>query len=100
SVLTTTAVAAFQIAGRVDGQTRVAQAIANGFGRHANHFADGGHPGWGEPDVAQAPLLDEPPRLDEGEAPFPIVKRGATGARPPPAPQTRRCHRRCDCRSR
>ena len=57
-VLAAAAIAAFQIAGRVDHETGGAHAVAHGLRRHADHFADRGHAGRGEFDVGQAHLLD------------------------------------------
>ena len=82
-VLAAAAIAAFEIAGRVDDETGVALAVTHGLGRHADHFADRRHPGRGKFDVVQAHLLDQPLRVDQGQPPLRIVGRGEVGPRRP-----------------
>ena len=82
-VLAAAAIAAFEIAGRVDDETGVALAVTDGLRRHAHHFADGRHAGRRKFDVGQAHLRDQPLRVDQSEPPLRIVGRGEVGPRRP-----------------
>ncbi len=72
-VLATTAIAAFEIACRVDHETGAANSVTHGLCRHAHHFADGRQSGRSKLDVAQPHLRDEPLRVDQSEPPLRIV---------------------------
>ena len=78
-VLAAAAVAAFEIAARVDDETGGANAVADGLRRHADHFADRRHSGRGELDVGQAHLVDQPLRVDQRQPQLRIVGRGEVG---------------------
>src|SRR5438477_11314646 len=82
-VFATATIAAFEIAGRVDDETGVANSVTHGLCRHAHHFADGRHAGRGKFDVGQAHLRDQPLRVDQSEPPLRIVGRGEVGPRRP-----------------
>ena len=82
-VFAAAAVAAFEIAGRVDDETGRAHAVTHRLRRHADHFADRRHAGRGEFDIGQAHLSDQPLGIDQGQSPFRIIGRGEIGPRRP-----------------
>src|SRR6516162_9732306 len=59
-ILATAAIAAFEIAGRVDDEAGVALAVTHGLCCHAHHFADGRHAGRCKFHAGQSHLLDHP----------------------------------------
>ena len=78
-VLAAAAIAAFEIAGRVDDETGAANAVTHGLCRHAHHFADGRQSRRRKFDVGQPHLRDEPLRVDQSEPPLRIVRRVEVG---------------------
>ena len=82
-VFAAAAVAALQIAGRVNHQTGVANPIAYRLGCHSHHFPDGRHAGGGKLYIRQAQRFDQPIAIDQGQPVLGIVGRGKVGARRP-----------------